>query len=58
MCFLYYQQVVDMKKGEAEAILRQLVHKHNLRKGENYLVTQFQMRLLTLILSESGNGYE
>ncbi|MCI02729.1 zinc-finger of monoamine-oxidase A repressor R1, partial [Trifolium medium] len=44
---------LDVKKGEAGAILRALIRKQNLRRGQNTLVVEFQIKLLTLILSES-----
>jgi hypothetical protein len=48
-----YNQALDVKKGEAGAILRALVRKQNLRRGQNNLVVEFQIKLLTLIVSES-----
>ncbi|XP_027359018.1 uncharacterized protein LOC113867764 [Abrus precatorius] len=45
---------LDLKKGEAEAIVRELVRKQSSRRGQNTLVVQFQIRLLTLILIDSG----
>jgi hypothetical protein len=48
-----YNQALDVKKGEAGAILRALVRKQNLRRGQNTLVVEFQIKLLNLILSES-----
>ncbi|KAK7381105.1 hypothetical protein VNO78_33629 [Psophocarpus tetragonolobus] len=50
-----FGKVLDLKKGEAEAILRELIRKQNLRRGQNTLVVQFQIRVLTLILTDSGN---
>ncbi|TKY46536.1 Cell division cycle-associated 7 protein [Spatholobus suberectus] len=50
-----FGKALDLKKGEAEAILRELVRKQNLRRGQNTLVVQFQIRVLTLILVDSGN---
>lgn len=50
-----FNQALDLKKGEADAILRELVRKQNLRRGQNTLVVQFQIRVLTLILTDSGN---
>ncbi|KAL2976884.1 hypothetical protein AAZX31_13G033500 [Glycine max] len=50
-----FGKALDLKKGEAEAILRELVRKQNLRRGQNTLVVQFQIRVLTLILTDSGN---
>lgn len=46
-----------MKEGEAEAILKELICKQISRRGRKTLVVQFYIRLLTLILSESGNEY-
>ncbi|KAL2335290.1 hypothetical protein Fmac_016503 [Flemingia macrophylla] len=50
-----FGKAIDLKKGEAEAILRELVSKRNLRRGQSTLVVQFQIRVLTLILIDSGN---
>ncbi|MCI14468.1 zinc-finger of monoamine-oxidase A repressor R1, partial [Trifolium medium] len=44
---------LDVKKGEAGAILRALIRKQSLRRGQNTLVVEFQIKLLTLIVSES-----
>ncbi|CAJ2665976.1 unnamed protein product [Trifolium pratense] len=48
-----FGKALDIKKGEAGAILRALIRKQNLRRGQNTLVVEFQIKLLTLILSES-----
>ncbi|KAL5080444.1 hypothetical protein RYX36_008865 [Vicia faba] len=48
-----FGKVLDVKKGEAGAILRTLIRKRNLRCGQNTLVVEFQIKLLTLIASES-----
>ncbi|XP_057445351.1 uncharacterized protein LOC130737560 [Lotus japonicus] len=50
-----FGKALDMKKGEAEAILRELIRKRNLRRGENTVAVQFQIRLLILILIDSGH---
>ncbi|XP_020233922.1 uncharacterized protein LOC109814014 isoform X2 [Cajanus cajan] len=50
-----FGKAIDLKKGEAEAILRELIRKRTLRRGQNTLVVQFQIRVLTLILIDSGN---
>ncbi|MED6160643.1 hypothetical protein PIB30_053291 [Stylosanthes scabra] len=49
-----FRKVLDVKKGEAQAILRELVRKQSLRRTQNTLVVQFIIRLLTLILVDSG----
>ncbi|XP_058778895.1 uncharacterized protein LOC131652920 isoform X2 [Vicia villosa] len=48
-----FGKALDVKKGEAGAILRTLIRKRNLRCGQNTLVVEFQIKLLTLIASES-----
>ena len=48
-------QALDLKNGEAEAMLRELIRKQNLRRGQNNLVVQFQIRVLTLIFNDSEN---
>ncbi|CAI8594140.1 unnamed protein product [Vicia faba] len=48
-----FGKALDLKKGEAGAILRTLIRKRNLRCGQNTLVVEFQIKLLTLIASES-----
>ncbi|XP_047150579.1 uncharacterized protein LOC124822601 [Vigna umbellata] len=50
-----FGKALDVKKGEAEAMLRELVRKQNLRRAQNTLVVQFQIRMLTLILTDSEN---
>ncbi|KAJ1412774.1 WHIM1 domain [Sesbania bispinosa] len=46
---------LDVNKGEAEEILRELVCKQHLRHGQNTLVIKFQLKLLTMILIDSGD---
>ncbi|XP_027925194.1 uncharacterized protein LOC114182508 [Vigna unguiculata] len=48
-------KALDLKNGEAEAMLRELIRKQNLRRGQNNLVVQFQIRVLTLIFNDSEN---
>ncbi|CAJ2659488.1 unnamed protein product [Trifolium pratense] len=48
-----FGKALDVKKGEAEAILRALIRKQSLRRGQNNSVVEFQIKLLTLIVSES-----
>nr|KYP48542.1 Cell division cycle-associated 7-like protein [Cajanus cajan] len=52
-----FGKALDLKEREGEAILQELVCKQNLRQGQNTttLVVQFQIRVLTLILIDSGN---
>ncbi|KAK7266761.1 hypothetical protein RIF29_19416 [Crotalaria pallida] len=49
-----FGKALEVKKGEAEAILREMVRKQSLRRGENTLAVQFHIRLLTVILADSG----
>jgi len=44
-----FNQALDLKEGEPEAMLKELVS-----KGHNSLLIEFHSRLLALILSESG----
>ncbi|KAL5080451.1 hypothetical protein RYX36_008872 [Vicia faba] len=48
-----FRKVLDIEKGEAEAILRSLIHKQNMCERESTLVVEFQIKLLTLIVSNS-----
>ncbi|XP_058773268.1 uncharacterized protein LOC131647387 isoform X2 [Vicia villosa] len=48
-----FGKALDIKKGEAEAVLRALIRKQNLRRGQNTLVVDFQIKLLTFIVSDS-----
>ncbi|CAJ2662077.1 unnamed protein product [Trifolium pratense] len=48
-----FGKALDVKKGEAGAILRALIRKQSLRRGQNNSVVEFQIKLLTLIVSES-----
>ncbi|KAF7820004.1 zinc-finger of monoamine-oxidase A repressor R1 [Senna tora] len=50
-----FEKVLDMKEGEAEAILQELTQKQNARRSQKTLLVQFHIRLLTLILSDSGD---
>ncbi|CAL0321680.1 unnamed protein product [Lupinus luteus] len=49
-----FGKVLEVKDGEAGAILREIVHKQRLRQGENSLAIQFHVRLLTMIMNDSG----
>ncbi|XP_019442790.1 PREDICTED: uncharacterized protein LOC109347408 isoform X1 [Lupinus angustifolius] len=51
-----FGKALEFKKGEGEAILREMVRKKSSRRGENTLTVQFHTRLLTEILSDSGIG--
>ncbi|RDX95858.1 hypothetical protein CR513_21553, partial [Mucuna pruriens] len=51
-----FGKVLDLKNGEAEAMLRELVCKRSFSSGQKTLVVQFQIRVLTLILTDSRNG--
>ncbi|CAI8583080.1 unnamed protein product [Vicia faba] len=48
-----FGKALDVKKGEAVAVLRALIRKQNLRRGQNTLVVDFQIKLLTFIVSDS-----
>ncbi|KAJ1438668.1 WHIM1 domain [Sesbania bispinosa] len=48
-----FREGLDVNKGEAESILRELVCKKNLRRRQKTLAIQFQIRLLTMILIDS-----
>ncbi|KAE9590275.1 putative transcription factor C2H2 family [Lupinus albus] len=47
---------LDVKKGEAEAVLRELVRKKSLRRVESTLAVQVHIKLLTVILTDSGTS--
>ncbi|KAL9325495.1 hypothetical protein ACSQ67_006140 [Phaseolus vulgaris] len=48
------KQALDLKEGEAEAILEELVCKQNMH-GENTFLIEFHIRVLDLILNNSRN---
>ncbi|CAL5186151.1 unnamed protein product [Lathyrus oleraceus] len=48
-----FEKALDVNKGEAVAVLRALIRKQNLRRGQNTLVVEFQIKLLTFIVSDS-----
>jgi hypothetical protein len=48
-----YNQALEFKKGAAGAILRSLTRKQNMRHVQNTLAVELQVRLLSLIVSES-----
>ncbi|XP_050906505.1 uncharacterized protein LOC127120140 isoform X2 [Lathyrus oleraceus] len=48
-----FGKALDVNKGEAVAVLRALIRKQNLRRGQNTLVVEFQIKLLTFIVSDS-----
>ncbi|KAK7271783.1 hypothetical protein RJT34_27966 [Clitoria ternatea] len=52
-----FGKAVDVEKGEAEAMLRELVGNENLSHGTNNLVVRFQIRLLSVIQNDSGKEY-
>ncbi|XP_019452996.1 PREDICTED: uncharacterized protein LOC109354749 isoform X1 [Lupinus angustifolius] len=49
-----FGKALDVKKGEAEAVLREMVRKKSMRRAENTLAIQFHIKLLTVILTDSG----
>ena len=49
-----FNQALDLKEGEAEAILEELVCKQNMH-GENTFLIEFHIRVLDLILNNSRN---
>ncbi|KAK7364822.1 hypothetical protein VNO80_13565 [Phaseolus coccineus] len=49
-----FGKALDIKEGEAEAMLEELVCKQNMH-GQNSLVNEFHFRVLALILNNSGN---
>ncbi|KAK4279816.1 hypothetical protein QN277_011532 [Acacia crassicarpa] len=51
-----FEKILDMKKGEAEAILEELICIKNAPSRFKTLAVQFYNRLLTIILSESEDG--
>ncbi|CAK8533268.1 unnamed protein product [Lathyrus sativus] len=48
-----FGKALDVNKGKAVAVLRALIRKQNLRRGQNTLVVEFQIKLLTFIVSDS-----
>ncbi|GAU40480.1 hypothetical protein TSUD_286350 [Trifolium subterraneum] len=48
-----FGKALEFKKGEAGAILRSLTRKQNMRHVQNTLAIEFQVRLLSLVVSDS-----
>ncbi|KAI3777276.1 hypothetical protein L1987_47075 [Smallanthus sonchifolius] len=50
-----FGKVLDVKKGQAEAVLRDLINGRSTRSGKFTSVIQFHIQLLSVIQSESGS---
>ncbi|KAI3761037.1 hypothetical protein L1987_51443 [Smallanthus sonchifolius] len=50
-----FGKVLDVKKGQAEAVLRDLINGRSTRSGKFTSVVQFHIQLLSVIQSESGS---
>ncbi|KAJ0989202.1 hypothetical protein J5N97_007558 [Dioscorea zingiberensis] len=49
-----FSKVLDIKKGQPEAILREIARDRGVRQASQSLTVQFQMKLLSLILKNWG----
>ncbi|KAL9276565.1 hypothetical protein ACSQ67_025894 [Phaseolus vulgaris] len=49
-----FRKALDLKEGEAEAMLEELVCKQSMH-GQNTLLVEFHIKVLELILNNSGN---
>ncbi|XP_024978215.1 uncharacterized protein LOC112515558 isoform X2 [Cynara cardunculus var. scolymus] len=51
-------EILDVRKGQAEAVLRDLIKGRSTRKGKYSLVIQFHIQLLSVIQEETESGSE
>ncbi|KAL8476590.1 hypothetical protein ACS0TY_029040 [Phlomoides rotata] len=52
-CFVF-EKILDMKKGEAECILEDVLQSQPVLRGRSSLTVQFHMRLLSIIPTDQG----
>lgn len=50
-------QVLDIRKGEAESIIRELTCGRRRRHGQASLVVRFHIQLISLIMKDMGDEY-
>ncbi|XP_065854244.1 uncharacterized protein [Euphorbia lathyris] len=51
-----FGQALDLKKGQTEALIREIVHYRRGRRLQGSLLVQFHIKLLSLILEDIGEG--
>lgn len=51
-------QILDVKKGQAEAVLRDLVNGRSTRRGKYTSLVQFHVQLLSVIQEETESESE
>ncbi|KAK9091200.1 hypothetical protein Sjap_024377 [Stephania japonica] len=49
-----FGQIFNVKKGQSELILRELVHQRSRRRGQYSPIVQFHIQLLSLLQEDSG----
>lgn len=54
----FFLQILDVKKGQAEAVLRDLIKGRSTRRGKFTSVIQFHIQLLSVIQEEWGSESE
>lgn len=52
------KQILEVKKGQAEHVLQDLLHGRTGRRGKFSLTVQFHISLLSILLSEQGEEYD
>ncbi|KAJ9562002.1 hypothetical protein OSB04_007162 [Centaurea solstitialis] len=53
-----FGKILDVRKGQAEAVLRDLIKGRSTRRGKYSLVIQFHIQLLSVIQAETESGSE
>lgn len=59
--FIYghlHLQVLDLKKGQAEAVIREIIFGRRARRSQGSLLTHFHIKLLLLIQEDIGEEYK
>ncbi|EEF45639.1 ubiquitin-protein ligase, putative [Ricinus communis] len=49
-----FAEVLDLRKGQAEAVIREIIFGRKARRSHSSLLVQFQIKLLSLILEDMG----
>ncbi|KAF8389793.1 hypothetical protein HHK36_024312 [Tetracentron sinense] len=52
-----FGEVLDMKKGQPESVLRELMHGRSCRRGHDSVTVRFHIQLLSLIQKDSRQMY-
>lgn len=52
------QQILEMKNGEAEYLLQEILHGLSTKQGKRCPIVQFHMHLLSILKTERGEKYD